>query len=168
MALVVILLVLGVVLLLLETILPGMIAGIVGVACLVGGVVAGYMEFGAPAGHYLLLGVLVGMVAGFALWVKYFPDSRLARPFVSTREIGTVGAEQPQLLHQTGTAFTGLRPSGTAVINGRRVDVVTEGPFLERGTPVKVIAIEGLRVVVRALENPPNSQATSTIKSRTS
>jgi len=54
-------------------------------------------------------------------------------------------------VHQTGTALTILRPSGTAEINGRRVDVVTEGDWLEVGAPVTVIAVEGLRVVVRAL-----------------
>ena len=158
MALVVILLVLGVVLLLLETILPGMVAGLVGIGCLLGGIVAGYSEFGVPTGHYLFAGVIVGLVGGFALWAKYFPESRVASVFISKREVGTVGAEQPQLLNQTGSAFTDLRPSGTAVINGRRVDVVTEGPFIERGAPVKVVAIEGLRVVVRATEYQADKQ----------
>ena len=51
----------------------------------------------------------------------------------------------PELLDQTGAALTNLRPSGIALINGRRVDVVTEGSLIERGTPVKVIAIDGHR-----------------------
>jgi membrane-bound serine protease (ClpP class) len=165
MALVVILLVLGVVLLLLETILPGMIAGIAGTGCLLAGIVVAYRELGVSAGHYVLLGVLAGLVGGFALWAKYFPGSRFARVFVSKGEVGNVGAEQPQLLGQTGVALTHLRPSGIATLNGRRVDVVTEGPFIERGTPVKVIDIEGLRVVVRvngpapavAVSNPSKS-----------
>ena len=62
-----------------------------------------------------------------------------------------MGVEKPELLQQAGTALTPLRPSGTASINGRRVDVVTEGPFVERGATVKVIAVEGMRVVVRAV-----------------
>jgi membrane-bound serine protease (ClpP class) len=44
-----------------------------------------------------------------------------------------------------------LRPSGAAVINDKRVDVVTEGPFIDRGTPVRVVAVEGMRVVVRSV-----------------
>jgi membrane-bound ClpP family serine protease len=83
--------------------------------------------------------------------VKFFPGIRLGRVFVSKRVIGNVDAEQPQLLHQSGVAHTPLRPSGTAVINGKRVDVITEGPFIERGAPIKVVAVEGVRVVVRAL-----------------
>lgn len=149
MDLVVILLLSGVVLILLETVLPGMVAGLAGIGCLIGGVVVGYMEWGTPAGHYLLVGVVAGLVVGFGLWAKYFPESRFARVFVSKGAVGIVGAERPELLEQTGTAYTALRPCGTALISGKRVDVVTEGPFIERGTPIKVVAVEGLRVVVR-------------------
>jgi membrane-bound serine protease (ClpP class) len=41
-----------------------------------------------------------------------------------------------------------LRPGGTARIGERRVDVVTRGEFLEPGTPLVVVEIEGNRVVV--------------------
>ena len=37
------------------------------------------------------------------------------------------------------------------MINGKRVDVVTEGPFVERGSNIRVIEVEGARVVVRAV-----------------
>ena len=152
MALVFTLLLVGALLILAEAVLPGLIAGIVGFFCVTAGVVEGYLEFGARTGNLILLGVLVGLIAGFSLWLKYFPDSRLARRFVSQRVVGNIDAEQPELLNQTGTAYTQLRPAGTALINGRRVDVVTEGALIERGTPVKVIKVEGMRVIVRAVE----------------
>jgi membrane-bound serine protease (ClpP class) len=160
MAVVLILLVLGVVLILLETILPGLVAGIAGIGCLIGAVAIGYTEFSTATGHLLLTAVLVGLIVGFALWAKYFPDSRVARVFISKGEVGNVAAEKPELLDQAGTAFTALRPSGTALINGKRVDVVTEGPFIERGAPIKVVATEGLRVVVRA-QTPPERTASN-------
>jgi membrane-bound ClpP family serine protease len=153
MELVVILLLAGAALLFAEIFLPGMIAGIIGFCCLVAGVIVGFIDYGTRSGTFILLGVIFGLIIGFALWVKYFPGSRYASLFVSKRVVGNVDAEKPELLHQTGTAYTILRPSGTALINGRRVDVVTEGGLIERGAPVKVVAIEGLRVVVRAL-NP--------------
>ena len=151
MSLVVTLLVAGVVLLALETVLPGMIAGIVGFLCLLAGVIAGFVEFGTRTGTNILFAVLAGLVLGTFCWIKYFPDSRLAKRFVSQRTVGEIGTAKPELLHQTGVAFTPLRPSGTAVINQHRVDVVTEGSFLERGAAIKVVAVEGLRVVVRAV-----------------
>jgi membrane-bound serine protease (ClpP class) len=140
----------GAALLLLETILPGMIAGIVGVGCLVAGVVVAYTSFGSQTGNLVLLAVVVGMIILTLCWMKYFPESRFARVFISDRTIGDLGVEKPELLNQTGSALTNLRPAGTAIINDRRVDVVTEGAMIERGTPVKVVAVEGMRVVVRA------------------
>ncbi len=56
---------------------------------------------------------------------------------------------KPELLNGTGTALTQLRPSGIADINGQRVDVVTEGDLIERGAQIKVVAVEGARIVVR-------------------
>lgn len=151
MELVITLLVLGGLLLLAETILPGMVAGIIGAGCLIAGVVEGYVQFGEKTGTLILLGVLVGLVVGFSLWAKYFPESRIGKLLVSRRVIGEIGTEQPELLHQAGTAFTQLRPAGTALINGKRVDVVTEGQLIERGAPIQVVAVEGMRVVVRAM-----------------
>jgi len=142
--------VVGAVLLLLETILPGLVAGFIGLSCLLAGIVLSYSRFDSRTANLILVAVLLVLVGGFASWMKFFPDSRLGRVFVSKRVVGNIDAEQPELLHQSGVAHTPLRPSGTAVINGRRVDVVTEGPFIERGARVKVVAVEGVRVVVRA------------------
>jgi membrane-bound serine protease (ClpP class) len=48
-----------------------------------------------------------------------------------------------------GTALTDLRPSGTAVVDGERVDVVSEGDFVKAGAPVMVMRSKGYRLVVR-------------------
>ncbi len=151
MATVVTLLLVGAALLLLETVLPGLIAGVIGFGCLVAGVVVGYLNFDTRTGNLILACVLVGLIGGTLCWMKFFPESRVAKVFISQRTVGDIGTERPELLNQTGTAFTNLRPSGTAVLDGKRVDVVTEGQMIERGTPVKVVAIEGMRVVVRAM-----------------
>jgi CheY-like chemotaxis protein len=57
--------------------------------------------------------------------------------------------EMGELLHRTGVTITRLRPSGTAFINGKRTDVVTEGGPVDRGASIKVVAVEGPRVIVR-------------------
>ena len=145
------LLVVGAVLLLLETILPGMIAGIVGLVCLLAGVTLGYHRLGLRTGNLILSGVIAGLVIGALTWIKFFPGSRLGKIFVSESAVGDIHAEKPELLNQAGTALSALRPSGTALINGKRIDVVTEGGHVERGTSIRVIAIEGMRVVVRAV-----------------
>jgi membrane-bound serine protease (ClpP class) len=149
MALIITLLLLGAVLIFLETLLPGMIAGILGFLCLLGAVILGYRDFGAQTGSLILVGVLVGLLIGTWCWLKFFPGSRMAQKFISRSAVGELGVDQPELLHGTGTALTQLRPSGVAHINGRRVDVVTEGGLIERGANIKVVAVEGARIVVR-------------------
>jgi membrane-bound serine protease (ClpP class) len=163
MGLVVTLVVLGAVLLILEVFLPGIVAGVIGAGCLLAAVLVSYVKFGASGGNIMLVGVTVAFLAGMALWMRYFPTSRMARLFVSQRVIGNVDADKPELLHRTGQALTILRPSGMALIDGKRVDVVSEGPLIEPGTAVKVVAIEGLRVVVRAVDttSSPGAKAIS-------
>ena len=48
-----------------------------------------------------------------------------------------------------GIADTPLRPAGVVRFADQRVDVVTEGEFIEKGTQVKIVKIAGNRVVVR-------------------
>jgi membrane-bound serine protease (ClpP class) len=52
------------------------------------------------------------------------------------------------LLGKSGQTVTPLRPAGTVMLDDQRVDVITEGKFVESGVPVKVIRVEGMRVVV--------------------
>ncbi|MDO4581540.1 MAG: NfeD family protein [Bacillota bacterium] len=56
-----------------------------------------------------------------------------------------------QLQGQRGVALTTLRPAGMAMIDGRKVDVVSSGEFIEAQAAVEVTLIEGTRVVVREI-----------------
>ena len=47
-----------------------------------------------------------------------------------------------------GVALSFLRPSGKAIINNDLFDVVTEGEFMEKGTPIVVSAVKGNRIIV--------------------
>jgi membrane-bound serine protease (ClpP class) len=47
-----------------------------------------------------------------------------------------------------------LRPAGVADLGGSRVDVVSDGSFIDAGAPVEVIRVDGNRVVVRRLKAP--------------
>lgn len=156
------LLIVGAVLIFLEIFLPGAVCGIVGLCCLIAGVTLAYYRHGSQTGSLVLVGVSAALLVATVLWFKYFPDSRLGQVFVIKGTGGDLGLATDGLLNQTGQAHTHLRPSGIAIINGRRVDVVTEGSFIETGTPVKVIATEGMRVVVREILPPSNPSSTST------
>ena len=144
--------------------LPGLVAGIIGLCCLLAGIALSYGTFEPRIANLILVSVLLLFIGGFAIWVKFFPESRLGRRFISRRVVGNIDADKPELLYKTGIDHTPLRPSGTAIINGKRIDVVTEGPFVERGAPIKVVAVEGMRVVVRPLaEQAPKATPLLTV-----
>ncbi|MBE0541816.1 MAG: hypothetical protein IH623_10560 [Verrucomicrobia bacterium] len=149
MTLIIILLVVGAILMFIETFLPGLITGILGFLCWVAAVILGYTQFGLQTGNLILGGVLAGLIVGVLCWLKFFPESRVARRFTSRSAVGELGLDKPELVNCTGVTITQLRPSGTAFINGKRVDVVTEGGLIEQGASIRVMAVEGLRVVVR-------------------
>jgi membrane-bound serine protease (ClpP class) len=149
MVIIVALLILGAVLLFLETLLPGLIAGILGVLCLLGAILLAYRDFGSLTGSAVLGIVVLELVIGTWAWLKFFPDSRVARKFISHGSVGDLGVSRPELLNATGEALSQLRPSGKANFNGQQLDVVTEGDLIERGEKIKVVQVEGTRIVVR-------------------
>lgn len=51
-------------------------------------------------------------------------------------------------LNKTGTALSTLRPAGTAIIDGKRVDVVSRGEFIDKDSPLTVIEVTGNQIIV--------------------
>ena len=143
----------GILCIIIEMLLPtvGLLAG-VGVAAMLYSVV---LALGGDVDAILaMLGAVVLAVVIFALIVKKLPSSKLWNRFVlhdqSTSKRGFVSAAPREaLVGRTGVVTTELRPSGTADIDGKPVDVVSEGAFLPKGTEVRVVTVEGARVVVR-------------------
>lgn len=144
---------LGVVLLIIEMFVTSF--GILGVAGIVAvGSSVGIAVFDAKYGIQSFLVSLV--FAGVAAWItiKYFGHRGIWNKLILkdqfTKEAGYVPVKSYNyLLYQEGTALTPLRPSGTALINEQRFDVVTEGNFIQPGESIVVIHVEGVRIVVR-------------------
>lgn len=144
---------LGVVLLVLEIFVPGGILGAIGIGALITGV--------ALTANSLVEGLLyiLGMLALLAVLVILsfrFPTSRRLweRFSLTTRQTNQEGYLAPKqsydrFMGRYGVALTHLRPAGTADFDGERVDVVTEGGYIKSGVKIKVIAVEGVRVIVR-------------------
>jgi membrane-bound serine protease (ClpP class) len=145
------LLALGAILMFLGTLLSARITGIVAFLCWIGAVILGYRDFEFQTGNLILGAVLMGsMIAAF--WrLKFFAKSRFAGLFIPRPTVGVLGAVKPGLLNRSGVAITQLGPSGAAFINGKRVDVITEGALIDQGASVQVVAVRGMRVVVREM-----------------
>jgi membrane-bound serine protease (ClpP class) len=144
-----------------EVFVPGGILGAFGMLALVGACAVGFLAF-PGYGPPVAVGIVV--LAGLALvvWIRMFPRSGLGRRMTVSRDLrdakatadglgGLVGAE--------GQAVSDLRPSGFALIGGRRLDVITQGGMISKGTAVRVVLVEGNRVVVRAAGSPTAAAA---------
>ncbi|MFZ4597740.1 MAG: NfeD family protein [Terrimicrobiaceae bacterium] len=144
-----------------EVFVPGLVLGILGGICLLTSVVLCYMAFGPLAGTAAFAGLGVLTITGFLIWLKIFSHTPIGRKIMLKKSlVPENSAPVASLLGKVGVALTPLRPSGTARILDRRVDVVAESNFIEIGESVTVIFQEGLRVVVRrqATSGTPEKQ----------
>ncbi len=143
-------------------VIPGFgIAGVAGIVALVAGL--GLALVGAGATAAVLIGalgrvatsVLLALAGGLAL-LRVLPKLPFGRRFVLDTEMRAESgyASPPQTdrlsLGHVGTAMSPLRPAGVAEIDGERVDVVSDGGFIEAGATIEVIRVDGNRIVVRS------------------
>jgi membrane-bound serine protease (ClpP class) len=109
----------------------------------------------------LWLSVSVILTSALVILAAFFlPETRLFQRFalstVMDTEMGYHSSSTEDFqayLGQSGTALTPLRPSGTARIGDKRVDVVTVGDFIAQNSGVKVVEVEGPKVFVEAVED---------------
>lgn len=140
----------GFLLLLTEMFLPGGVLGLLGALALLAAVVLGYAQFGALTGTALLAVLAFVTLVGFGVWMKVFPRTAVGRRLTLERVAATPGLTPADGMRGLeGVALTPLRPAGKALVGEKRVDVVTDGTFVERNAPIVVVATEGTRIVVR-------------------
>ncbi len=78
----------------------------------------------------------------------------------TTKEAGFISGDvRPELLGHHGTAATDLRPAGVGVFGDERLDVVSEGPWIESGRPIEILQSEGYRHVVREIKEEESAEA---------
>ena len=143
----------GIALLLVEMFLiPGF--GVAGIAGFVAIGASIYLTFGDQALMVGAIAVVTGAV-GLVLVFRYLPRTRAAHALVLESAIGEQAPPRERLEPLEGAigiAITDLRPAGTARFGQRKVDVVSDGEFVPKGSTVRVILVEGARVVVRKEE----------------
>jgi membrane-bound serine protease (ClpP class) len=152
----------GIALLVVEVfVIPGFgIFGALGLAALLGGLGLSLVGTGA-SGQMMIqaLGqVAASLVVAIALslaFLRLLPRLPFGRRLVLEAELppGTGEALPEEVdrrwIGRCGTAASPLRPAGIAHIDDERVDVVSQGEFIEPGEAVEVIEVDGNRIVVR-------------------
>ena len=105
----------------------------------------------------LSVSLLLALILIFLL-ARFLPKSSIFKKFIlsveeKTSEGFTSREITSELLGAKGIALTTLRPAGTAEINGKRVDVVTDSEYIENGKNIEVIKVEGMKVLVREIKS---------------
>ena len=147
------LIIIGFLLILVEIFLvPGLnIFGIFGFVMIVLGIVFAYSKLDLRIANFIMVAslvlalVLVRVVVKSKTWRRIIledKEEKLQGFHASSENLA-------QLIGKKGIAYTPLRPAGTALIEDQKIDVMTEGGFIEKDQEIEVILVEGNRVVVR-------------------
>ena len=147
----------GVVVIIAEIILPS--GGILSIAALgvfgyslfiVFNEISMIIGFSFVAADLILIPVLV--IVGLKLLAR---SPVTLRKTLSRKEgVSSQSSELESYVGAQGNAVTNLRPAGIAVINGKRVDVVTRGEYLEKDSAIIVTAVTGNQIIVRKKDEP--------------
>ncbi|TDX52123.1 NfeD family protein [Orenia marismortui] len=153
----IILFIVGLILIVLEVfVVPGF--GITGIGGIISIFSSLYFLFPSPdIALSILATVLILSIAATIVMLKIFGTSKLWSKISlsesQTKEAGYIApSKRDEVLDKVGITLTPLRPAGIIKLDNDRLDVVSEGRFIAKGEQVKVVKVEGSRVVVRLVE----------------
>lgn len=143
---------LGMILIIVEVFLPGFgLPGIGGIVLVGAGVVMVGMHFGSLTAVGTLL-VIIAVLAVLISWVlrQASRGGKRSDLFLQERdELHTQQEDMKVLVGKAGTTTSVLRPAGIGDFDGVRLNVVTEGGFIEKGQPIEIVRVDGSRIVVK-------------------
>ncbi|TGA99604.1 nodulation protein NfeD [Sporolactobacillus shoreae] len=107
----------------------------------------------------LIYGMLVGIAfiigscgsLSFRKWLPtrdYLDKLTLHDKLSTDRGYNSINADYHDLVNKTGVTLTPFHPVGTVKIDGRNYSAVTDGIFLEKDVRVKVVSVDGTRIVI--------------------
>ena len=144
-------LMLGAALMIVEVFLPGFgLPGVSGIVLIGAGTVIIWLK----AGALTALATLLVVIAVLAVLISYMMHRATeggahARIFLREKEELRSGEDMQVLLGKQGRTTSVLRPAGIGDFDGVRLNVVTEGSFIERDRPIEIVNVDGARIVVR-------------------
>ena len=149
----IIFLILGFVLFGVEMVVPGFgFPGIAGIICLVAGIfmVTDSLEEGilVTVMVIVVLGILMVVIMGLMHYRK-FKSPIILDTEVRSESAYLEEADLKYLLDKEGIAITDLRPAGKGDFDGIELDVVSEGPYVEKGSKIVICKVSANRLIVR-------------------
>ena len=139
----------------LEMFVPGGIVGTVGIITVVYAII--YVN---KSTYYIAFILVVSLILAVILYYVnrnvfhkklMFLDRLVLNDSISTEDGYVASESRLELLGQKLIAYTDLRPAGVAILDNEKLDVVTDGDFIEKGNKIEVIRVEGMRIVVKKI-----------------
>ena len=150
---IIVLLIFGFCLLFMEIFVPGGILGVIG-TIMMGVAVWLCFDYGKSEGFAVLLFCLIVTILTVYYIFKQFPNTAVGKWVLLADQVSkekgyhSDSVMDKNLLDKVGISESELRPSGIALLEGERYDVVTEGEFIESNTAIRVIRVDANRIVV--------------------
>ena len=153
---VLIMMLVGVGLLVFEMYIPGFgVPGISGIALLV----VGFVLLGPTLAQGLVLFAILAAILCVALSICLYSASkgRLSKSKLVLNDVAVSAnaAEHNDLnyfIGREGVTHTALRPAGIGEFDGVKLNVVSDGEFIAQGRRIRVLSVQGNRIVVREIE----------------
>lgn len=155
----ILLLVVGLALVVAEVFVPsGGLIGFLAFCTITGAVIVAFME-NSMIGLMILAISIVGLPVIIALALKWWPHTPIGkRVLLDSPQGDEVLPDDPRrralkgLVGKVGRAKSKMLPSGAVVIEGRSIDAVSEGVPIDEGQPIQVVAVHGVEVIVRPVD----------------
>jgi len=145
----------GMILILAEFFVPGAVLGILGALTLTASAAMGCYAYPDYA-VFIIVGEFAGAVAVVLLGMSLLPKTGAGKRMIlqesQLQEAGfTAVPSDLSLLGKEGTVLTALRPAGMILVDGRRIDAVSHATTIDAGERVRIIEVQGNRIVVEAV-----------------
>ena len=145
----------GVIFITIEIILPG-----IGLFAIIGMLAIFYSFIMALGGNMaafyaLLLSLLIAIIF-FALILKKIPSSKLWNNVVLKDSESSIkgfssSLDYSSLLGKKGVVIAKLRPAGSIEIAEQKIDVISQGEFIDIGVMVEIVEIIGNKIIVKKI-----------------
>ncbi len=152
-------LIIGLALVIIEMFMPGFgFIGLSGFTLLVGAVVFTWINYGAMVGSLMMIAVLILVIVCVVVSLRSASKGRLSRSRIFLKQEDNTTPQAAAVkaavnAGDEGVTETALRPAGFALIRGERVNVISEGQFIDKGVSVRVTQVEGGKIVVEQAGN---------------
>ncbi len=147
------LLIVGTVLVFLETLLVGGVWGIAGVACYCGATYIAFDGYGITMAMVAALAALLGIALAFVFWLKVLPKTRFGKAIYlnSSQDGKAPSVDMKPLVGKTALAITDMNPSGKVEIDGTIFDARCDSSSVSTGDKLIVKSANSFELVVRKI-----------------